>query len=78
MTKRQGTVLCLATIPRVGAAKTTIGEVNATGILYAKKDGRNHVSVHPRGGTLEEWKKAGSSSIWTTTLMSIVVIWDSR
>lgn len=54
---------------------TTIEEVNATSVLYAVQDGTSHMSVFPVGGTLEEWHNAGSSSIWTITLKSLVVKW---
>lgn len=54
---------------------TTVGALNATGILYAVKDGLDHVSVFPVGGTIEEWRNASSSSIWTQTLKSLVKKW---
>ncbi len=54
---------------------TTIEAVNATGILYAVREGATHVSVYPRWATLEEWYAMGTNSIWTRTLKTIVVKW---
>ena len=65
--------LSFSTVPLLGSAVTTIELVNATGVLTAIKDGITHVSVYPVGGTISEWRAAGTSSIWTTTLKSIVV-----
>ena len=59
-----------------GAAMTTIEALNATGIVYAVKDGATHVSVYPIGGTMKDWEAAGSSSIWTQAVKSVVVKWD--
>ena len=70
------TGLSFSTIPKPGAAKTTINTVNSTGILYAVKDGAFHVSIYPTGSTIKGWYNAGSSSIWTQTLKSIVIKWD--
>ena len=56
-------------------AVTTIEALNATGVVYAVLDGGNHVSVFPIGGTLEDWYKAGTSSIWTTAVKSVVIKW---
>ena len=41
--------LSFSTVPRPGVAMTTIGAVNATGILRAVQDGNKHVSVYPVG-----------------------------
>ena len=71
-----GKGLSFSTEPRPGAAKTTIEALNATGVVFAVQDGPGHVSVHPIGGTLEDWHNAGSSSIWTTAVKSVVVKWD--
>ena len=70
------TGLSFSTIPKPGATMTTIKVVNATGILYAKQDGLTHVSVYPVGGTTKDWYNAGSNSIWTQTLKSVVIKWD--
>ena len=70
-----GTGLSFSTIPKSGAAMTTIEEVNATGVLIAVKDGPSHVSVYPVGTTMAGWREAGRDSIWTTTLKSIVIKW---
>ena len=69
------TGLSFSTIPKPGAAMTTIDAVNSTGVLIAIKDGKNHVSVYPIGTTMEGWKNAGVDSVWTTTLYSIVIKW---
>ena len=54
-----GMGLSFSLTPRIGAAVTTIEEINATGILVATIDGLNHVSVFPNGATLEDWHNAG-------------------
>ena len=59
-----------------GAAKTTIEELNATGVVYAVQDGATHVSARPVGATMEDWINAGSDSIWTQAVKSVVVKWD--
>ena len=71
-----GKGLSFSTIPKPGAAMTTIEALNATGVVYAVKDGAGHVSVHPIGETLADWHNAGSSSVWTTAVKSVVVKWD--
>lgn len=71
-----GKGLSFSTVPKPGAAMTTIEAINATGIVYAVQDGAGHVSVHPIGGTLEDWHNAGSSSVWTTAVKSVVIKWD--
>ena len=71
-----GKGLSFSTIPKPGAAMTTIEALNATGVVYAIQDGPTHVSVYPVGGTLEDWHNAGSSSIWTTTVKSVVIKWS--
>lgn len=70
---RTNSGLSFSTVPLLGSAVTTIGLVNATGVLTATKDGLTHVSVYPVGTTISGWRAAGTSSIWTTTLKSIVV-----
>ena len=60
------------TEPQPGAAMTTIEAVNATGVLVAIKVGKTHVSVYPVGTTIAGWRNAGTGSIWTVTLKSIV------
>ena len=71
-----GKGLSFSTVPKAGAAATTIEALNATGVVYAVYDGAGHVSVHPVGGTLEDWHNAGSSSVWTTAVKSVVVKWN--
>ena len=71
-----GKGLSFSTIPKPGAARTTIEALNATGVVFAVQDEPGHVSVFPIGGTLEDWHNAGSSSIWTTAVKSAVIKWD--
>jgi RHS repeat-associated protein len=71
-----GKGLSFSTIPKPGAAMTTIEALNATGVVYAVRDGTNHVSVYPVGGTLLDWYNAGSLSVWTVAVKSVVVKWD--
>jgi hypothetical protein len=59
--------------PKPGSAVTTIEEINATGIVYAVKDGTYHVSVFPIGGSLEDWYNMGPSSVWTQAVESVVI-----
>ena len=68
-----GTGLSFSTIPKPGAAMTTIEAINSTSVLFAVMDGPTHVSVFPIGGTLADWHDAGTASIWTIVLKSIVV-----
>ena len=68
--------LSFSTIPMPGAAMTTIEALNATGVVYAVQDGPTHVSVRPVGATMEEWINAGSDSIWTQAVKSVVIKWD--
>ena len=68
--------LSFSTVPMPGSVMTTIEELNATGVVYAVKDGATHVSVKPVGATVEDWINAGSSSIWTQAVKSTVVKWD--
>ena len=64
------------TVPRLREPSPDCSEaLNATGVVYAVYDGRTHVSVFPIGGTLEDWYKAGSSSVWTTAVKSVVIKW---
>lgn len=49
---------------------------NETGIVYAIQDSSTHVSVRPVNGTVEDWINAGTSSIWTQTVKSLVIKWD--
>ena len=68
--------LSFSTVPMPGAAMTTIEALNATGVVYAVQDGATHVSVKPVGTTTEEWINAGSDSIWTRAVKSVVIKWD--
>lgn len=72
------TGLSFSTVPKPGAATTTIEALNATGIVYAVKDGPTHISVYPVGGSVADWHLAGSSSLWTQAVKSVVVKWDGR
>ena len=68
--------LSFSTIPAPGAAVTTIEALNATGVVYAVKDGTNHVSVRPVDATMEDWINAGPDSVWTQAIKSVIVKWD--
>lgn len=50
--------------------------LNATGIVYAVKDGATHVSVRPVSGSMQDWINAGSGSIWTQEVKAVVIKWD--
>ena len=76
--KDKYTGLSFSTVPKPGAAMTTIEALNATGVVYAVKDGATHVSVKPIGGTMEDWINAGSSSHWTQAVKSVVIKWDGE
>jgi len=64
--------------PRKKSVTTTIGQINATGILYAFRDKPYHVVVKPANATVKEWMEKGPESIWTQTLKGIVVKWDGK
>ena len=55
---------------------TTIEALNATGVVYAVQDSATHVSVRPIGATMEDWINAGSVSVWTQAVKSVVIKWD--
>ena len=74
--KDASTGLSFSTIPRPGAAVTTMEALNATGIVYAVKDGATHVSVRPVSGSMQDWINAGSGSIWTQAVKAVVIKWD--
>ena len=76
--KDKFTGLSFSTVPMPGAAMTTIGTLNATGVVFAVQDGPTHVSVRPVGATMDDWINAGSNSIWTTAVKSVVVKWDGN
>ena len=76
--KDRYTGLSFSTVPLPGAARTTIEDLNSTGLVYAVRDGATHVSVRPIGGSVKDWIDAGSSSIWTQAVKSVVVKWDGR
>ena len=50
--------------------------LNKTGIVYAYQDKLTHVSVVPVGVSIQTWINAGSGSIWTQAVKSVVVKWD--
>jgi len=70
------TGLSFSTVPRPGAAMTSIEELNATGVVYAYQDSLTHITVKPIGGIIAEWRNQGTSSVWTKTIKSLVVKWD--
>ena len=74
--KDKYTGLSFSTVPMPGAAMTTIEALNATGVVYAVQDGPTHVSVRPVGAPMEAWINAGSGSIWTQAVKSVVIKWD--
>ena len=74
----KGGGLSFSTIPKPGCCFTTIAEINATGMVYAVRDGDTHVSIYPIGGTMEDWYNAGSSSAWTLAVKSAVIKWDGE
>ena len=74
--KDRYTGLSFSTIPRSGAAMTTMEALNATGVVYAVQDGATHVSVRPVNGTMDDWISAGSNSAWTQAVKSTVIKWD--
>lgn len=74
--KDRYTGLSFSTVPKPGAAMTTIEAINSTGIVYAIQDGPSHVSVRPIGGSMDDWIEQGSSSKWTQAVKSVVIKWD--
>ena len=50
--------------------------VNETKKVYAVQDGPTHVSVRPVGALMEYWINAGSGSIWTQAVKSVIIKWD--
>ena len=72
------TGLSFSTIPRSGAAMTTINALNSTGIVYVVQDDPTHISVKPVGASVPDWISAGRDSIWTQAVKSVVIKWDVR
>lgn len=71
--------LSFSTIPPpavFSAAVTTIEALNLTGMVVAIQDSSTHVSVRPVGATTQDWIDAGSESVWTKAVKSVVVKWD--
>ena len=73
--KDKYTGLSFSTVPIPGAAVTTIEALNATGVVYAVQDGPDHVSVRPVDATMEDRINAGSGSIWTQAVKSVIIKW---
>ena len=73
---KDGRGLSFSTVPAPGCSMTTIQALNATGVVYAVPDGATHVSVYPVNGTMADWVNAGSGSIWTQAVKSVVIKWD--
>ena len=73
--KDRGNGLSFSLTPPISgeAAVTTIGAINSTGVVWAVRDGVNHVSVRPIGATTLDWIGAGSNSVWTKAVKSVVV-----
>lgn len=59
--------------PGTNAYKTTIGEVNKTGILMAYNDVGSHVVVPIDGGTLKKWHDDKEGSKYTQELRKVCV-----
>ena len=74
--KDKNSGLSFSTVPMPRAVMTTIEALNATGVVYAVKDGFTHVSVRPVGATMEDWINAGTGSVWTQAVKSVVIKWD--
>ena len=55
------------------AGATTMGAVNATGILVAVRDKPKHVSVRPRFASIAIWRNLGATSPFTLALKAILV-----
>lgn len=57
---------------------TTIGALNATGMVLAVQDGATHVSVFPNPsvGSMEDWIAEGVDHPCTTAVKSVCVKWD--
>ena len=76
----KGSGLSFSTLPPVNSKKeagvTTIDAINSTGVLYAVRDGEYHVSVYPVNATIGDWYLAGTESVWTKALQSVVIKWD--
>lgn len=60
------------------AAVTTIGALNATGMVLAFQDGATHVSVlpNPSVGTIDDWIAGGVDHPCTNAVKSVCVKWD--
>lgn len=52
---------------------TTVNIVNPTSNIRAVVNGKNHVSIIPINGTVEEWMSLGKDSEWTESLANIVI-----
>ena len=72
---KSGRGLSFTIIQSLGCPKTTIEDINATGIVYAVRDGSEHVSIYPVNGTMSDWFEAGSGSVWTKAVKSCVDKW---
>ena len=70
--------LSFSIIPKSDSGMTTMEAVNATGILTARIDGKNptHVAVCPTNATVKQWREAGVNSMWTQTLLKLIVKWE--
>ena len=71
MDEKLNSGLSFGLTPQPNSWQTTIEAVNSTGVLLAVIDGPAHVSVYPLGGTVTDWRQAGSSSVWTVALISV-------
>ena len=73
MYPKTGMGLSFSLGPKPNSVMTTIGAVNATGVLYAVHDKGAHVSVHPVDATIIDWYHTGPMSKWTMALKTVVI-----
>ena len=63
-------------LPGISAAVSTIGALNATGLVTAINDRPGHVRVDPKFGTLAEWRAVGPNHPCTIAVRSVCIKWD--
>ena len=63
---------------RLGSGGKVIGFISGSGAgtVGAANLTRYRGSVRPVGATMEDWINAGSGSIWTQAVKSVVIKWD--
>lgn len=70
--------LSLSTISKKKSVVTTINKINSTGILCAKQDRVNHISVVPCNDTMQNWIIQVEDSIYTKAMMSVSIKWSGE